>query len=92
MLKDPWLLYPDAHAHIIEYGAKKQLELDGAQSVAEVIARVRAYILARPDVLYNTSVWIEGMGWDQTRWSPAEFPTAVCLFLHFPLRFPEVEQ
>jgi hypothetical protein len=29
----------------------------------EIIRRVRQYVLDRPDVLNDTSRWIEGMGW-----------------------------
>ncbi|THU97871.1 hypothetical protein K435DRAFT_777773 [Dendrothele bispora CBS 962.96] len=66
----------DAHAHIIENGFKMQLQLDTAKSVAEVIERTKAYILAHPDVHHNNSRWIEGMGWDQTKWPEAKFPNA----------------
>lgn len=67
----------DAHAHLLQQGYKMQLELDGAKSVQEVIERIKAYILAHPDVHADTNRWIEGMGWDQTKWAGAEFPTAV---------------
>jgi hypothetical protein len=70
----------DAHAHVLQWGQKMQLPLDGAESVqgkcfvlmssdqaeghcAEVVRRVRQYILDRPHVLNDTSIWIEGMGW-----------------------------
>ncbi|KAJ7125052.1 amidohydrolase family-domain-containing protein [Mycena epipterygia] len=69
----------DAHAHLLQQGYKMQLELDGAKSVQEVIERIKAYILAHPDVHADTSRWIEGMGWDQTKWAGAEFPTAADL-------------
>ncbi|KAJ6558428.1 amidohydrolase family-domain-containing protein [Mycena vulgaris] len=69
----------DAHAHLLQQGYKMQLQLDSAGSVQEVIERIKAYILTHPDVHANTSRWIEGMGWDQTRWPGAEFPTAADL-------------
>ncbi|KAK7441742.1 hypothetical protein VKT23_016405 [Stygiomarasmius scandens] len=69
----------DAHAHIIENGFKMQLQLDTATSVAEVIERTKAFILSHPDVLHDTSRWIEGMGWDQTKWPEQKFPTAADL-------------
>ncbi|KAK7057516.1 amidohydrolase 3 [Favolaschia claudopus] len=56
-----------------------QLQLDGAKSVQDVIDRIKAYILAHPDVHADPSRWIQGMGWDQTKWPGAEFPTAVDL-------------
>jgi hypothetical protein len=54
-----------------------QLQLDNAKSVQEVIDRIKAYIVAHPDVKADPSRWIEGMGWDQTKWPGAKFPTAV---------------
>ncbi|KAJ7496987.1 amidohydrolase family-domain-containing protein [Mycena latifolia] len=68
----------DAHAHLLQQGYKMQLQLDSAQSVQEVIERIKAYILAHPDVHADSSRWIQGMGWDQTKWGAA-FPTAADL-------------
>ncbi|KAJ7129019.1 amidohydrolase family-domain-containing protein [Mycena crocata] len=69
----------DAHAHLLQQGYKMQLQLDGAKSVQEVVERIKTYIIAHPDVHANTSRWIEGMGWDQTKWPGEEFPTAADL-------------
>ncbi|KAJ7244184.1 amidohydrolase family-domain-containing protein [Mycena haematopus] len=69
----------DAHAHLLQQGYKMQLQLDGAQSVQEVIERIKAYLVAHPDVRDDPGRWIEGMGWDQTKWPGAEFPTAADL-------------
>ncbi|KAF4568169.1 hypothetical protein EYR40_010434 [Pleurotus pulmonarius] len=66
----------DAHAHILEYGFKMELQLDGSPSTQDVVTRIQKYIHSRPDVHQNTSTWIQGMGWDQTRWSGAQFPTS----------------
>ncbi|KAJ7782770.1 amidohydrolase family-domain-containing protein [Mycena metata] len=66
----------DAHAHLLEQGYKMQLQLDGSKSVEEVVDRIKAYITAHPDVHADPSRWIEGMGWDQTKWPGAKFPTA----------------
>ncbi|KAF7321560.1 Amidohydrolase 3 [Mycena kentingensis (nom. inval.)] len=66
----------DAHAHLLQQGRKMQLQLDGAASIEEVVDRVRAYILAHPTVRDDRELWIEGMGWDQTKWAGGEFPTA----------------
>ncbi|TFK71571.1 hypothetical protein BDN72DRAFT_869936 [Pluteus cervinus] len=68
--------FSDAHAHILENGLLKQLSLVGATSPKDVIRRVRNYVLAHPDILYNRTRWVQGMGWDQTRWTHQEFPTA----------------
>ncbi|KAJ7668524.1 amidohydrolase family-domain-containing protein [Mycena polygramma] len=69
----------DAHAHLLQQGYKMQLQLDNAQSVQEVIERIKAYILTHPDVHADSNRWIEGMGWDQTKWPGAKFPTAADL-------------
>ncbi|KAL0570468.1 hypothetical protein V5O48_011495 [Marasmius crinis-equi] len=80
---DPaYILVPglsDAHAHIIENGFKSQLSLDTASSIDEIVSLVKAYILARPGL--SEDEWIEGMGWNQERWTgeEARFPTAADL-------------
>lgn len=53
-------------------------------SLQEVLERVKSYVLSRPEVLNDTSIWIQGMGWDQTKWPGAAFPTAVRLFHSTP--------
>ena len=43
------------------------------------------YVVSRPDVLNDTSIWIQGMGWDQTKWPDSRFPNAVSIcFCHAP--------
>ncbi|KAF5314329.1 hypothetical protein D9619_011773 [Psilocybe cf. subviscida] len=69
----------DAHAHILENGYMNQLPLGGSKSVQEVIERIKAYLDAHPDVKDDKTRWIEGMGWDQSKWSGAQFPTAADL-------------
>ncbi|KAF8901017.1 amidohydrolase family-domain-containing protein [Gymnopilus junonius] len=66
----------DAHAHVIENGYMRQLPLMGSKSVQEIVERIKAYILSHPDVKNDRTHWIEGMGWDQTKWPGAQFPTA----------------
>ncbi|GLB44179.1 putative amidohydrolase family protein [Lyophyllum shimeji] len=66
----------DAHAHVLEYGFMMQLPLATATSVEDVVARIKAYIVAHSDILDDRERWIEGMGWDQTKWPGAKFPTA----------------
>ena len=72
----------------------KQLPLTGANSVqghsnpinqtaclrlhTDVVTLVRQYIEAHPDIRDDRSRWVEGMGWDQTKWPGQVFPTAVC--------------
>ncbi|THH17484.1 hypothetical protein EW146_g3337 [Bondarzewia mesenterica] len=69
----------DAHAHVLEWGFKQQLPLEDCRSVdvgKDVIAKIKQYILTHPDVQNDSSRWIQGMGWDQTKWPIARFPTA----------------
>jgi predicted amidohydrolase YtcJ len=70
----------DAHAHLLGLGNTLQrVNLAGASSYDEVIARVRAYARnARP------GQWILGRGWDQNRWPTKEFPTQDALSRAFP--------
>ncbi|XP_006459408.1 hypothetical protein AGABI2DRAFT_191394 [Agaricus bisporus var. bisporus H97] len=69
----------DAHAHVLENGWMMQLPLGGSKSVQEIVERVKSYIHDHPDVLHDPDRWIEGMGWDQTRWQNEEFPKAADL-------------
>ncbi|KAJ3931310.1 MAG: amidohydrolase family-domain-containing protein [Lentinula lateritia] len=66
----------DAHAHIMINGFKMQLELDSCKSLAEVLEQTKAYIYSHPDIYNNKSQWIEGGGWDQTKWPETGFPHA----------------
>ncbi|PFH49981.1 hypothetical protein AMATHDRAFT_75863 [Amanita thiersii Skay4041] len=69
----------DAHAHVIENGYMKQLPLTEAQSVQEIVELVKQYIEAHPDIRDDPSRWVEGMGWDQTKWPGRAFPVAADL-------------
>ncbi|KAK2465124.1 hypothetical protein APHAL10511_002816 [Amanita phalloides] len=66
----------DAHAHVLENGYMKQLPLTGATSVQDVVHLVKHYIDDHPEIRDNPSRWVEGMGWDQTKWPGQAFPTA----------------
>ncbi|KZV80512.1 hypothetical protein EXIGLDRAFT_732736 [Exidia glandulosa HHB12029] len=66
----------DAHAHILQYGQSRQLDVRDAKSPEDVVTLVREYILARPDVLKDTSQWVVGMGFDHTTWPGGRWPTA----------------
>jgi Amidohydrolase family len=83
----------DSHAHLLQYGWAKSLDLSDSRSIEEVVRRVREYVLSRPDVKANTTAWIEGVGWDQSLWKNDKFPTAVvslqeryCTLTHYPTR------
>ena len=69
----------DAHAHLLGLGAVlEQVDLRGATSIAEVVARVQQH--APP------SGWIVGRGWDQNLWPGAAMPTHDPLTAAFPDR------
>ncbi len=60
----------DAHGHFEGLGAALEtVDLRGCTSYGELIERVRERATAVPP-----GTWIEGRGWDQNLWSPAEFP------------------
>jgi hypothetical protein len=72
----------DAHAHVMGLGfALLNADLAGADSVEEVLARLRRHAENLPD-----GAWLRGRGWDQTRWDGGEFPTAADLDDAFPDR------
>src|SRR5258708_6549982 len=51
----------------------------------EVIDHVKSYLVSHPDVTNDTTRWIIGMGWDQTKWPGERFPIAVrVITLGFP--------
>jgi predicted amidohydrolase YtcJ len=47
----------------------------------DVIDRIKQYILDSPDIRDDKTKWIAGMGWDQTKWPGAQFPSAVSLWV-----------
>ncbi|KAF7795130.1 hypothetical protein EIP86_006277 [Pleurotus ostreatoroseus] len=71
----------DAHAHLIEYGFKMQLPLDQCRSLSDVLDTLEAYVRLHPEIKDDPTRWIEGWGWDQTRWKDwsGRFPTAADL-------------
>ncbi|EMD35089.1 hypothetical protein CERSUDRAFT_97001 [Gelatoporia subvermispora B] len=58
----------DAHAHLIEYGAKMELPLDTADSLDAVLDTLEAHIRTHPELIDDPDAWVTGMGWDQSRW------------------------
>ncbi|KAJ7647499.1 amidohydrolase family-domain-containing protein [Roridomyces roridus] len=69
----------DAHGHLLEYGASRQLALEGTKDVQETVRRVRDYVLADPDILNDKDIYILGGGWDHTSWPVERWPTAADL-------------
>ena len=70
----------DAHAHLLDAGQTlQQVDLSGAATYEEVIARVAARArTAAP------GTWIRGWGWDQNRWPGQRFPTQETLSAAVP--------
>ncbi len=72
----------DAHGHMLGLGLTlTQVDLVGSASVADVIARLRAFAAKLPK-----DAWLVGRGWDQNRWAGGAFPTAADLDAVFPDR------
>ncbi|KAI9508025.1 amidohydrolase 3 [Russula earlei] len=66
----------DAHGHILAWGTKERLPLEGCASIDDVLLKIKLYLLGHPDILHDHARWIIGMGWDQTKWPGGKFPTA----------------
>jgi predicted amidohydrolase YtcJ len=62
--------FVDAHAHLTGIGLRElTLNLDKTNSVAELVATVKAYAAAHPEGA------IYGRGWIETHWPEKRFPT-----------------
>ena len=63
--------FNDAHTHIADAGHQKlTVDLDGTTSLADMQQRIAAYVAtAKP------GLWIEGAGWDHTKWASKTLPT-----------------
>ncbi len=63
--------FNDAHTHIASAGRQHfTVDLDGATSLADMLARIRAFAATAP-----ANAWLEGSGWDHTKWPGATLPT-----------------
>ena len=75
-------VYPgfmDPHCHFLSYGYLLQRAwLFGTKSWEETVARLVAHHAEQP------GAWVQGRGWDQNKWSPAQFPTNELLDRAFP--------
>lgn len=62
----------DAHGHVLGLGlAQRRVQLVGAQTLDETLARIEAYAKQHPD-----DAWILGRGWDQNDWPERAWPDA----------------
>jgi predicted amidohydrolase YtcJ len=67
--------FNDAHTHIAGAGQQHYtVDLTGSASLAEMQARIRAYV-ADPAVAATPSSWIKGGGWDHTLWATKKLPS-----------------
>ena len=70
----------DAHAHLLGLGQSlRNVNLVGARSYDEVIARVVSFAKGQP-----AGTWILGRGWDQNQWGDTRFPTHEALSRALP--------
>ena len=63
--------FNDAHVHLLSAGTQKALsvDLDGVPTLAAMQERIRRYAASAPP-----GSWIQGAGWDHTRWPGKELP------------------
>lgn len=75
--------FTDAHGHLLALGQSLlSVDLQGATSLAECIARIESFIDSHPTLRDDADKWIIGNGWDQTRWNDTDgksFPTSADL-------------
>lgn len=71
--------FTDAHGHLLDLGQSLlSVDLTGAESLKECRHRLEAFVSSHHDL--DESAWIQGGGWDHTRWADwpnkDQFPTA----------------
>jgi predicted amidohydrolase YtcJ len=75
----------DAHGHVGPLGwSLSHVQLYGCRDEHELVERVARW--ARDDAVRGRGGWLEGHGWDQTRWPGAAFPTREALSAAVPDR------
>jgi predicted amidohydrolase YtcJ len=63
--------FNDSHTHIASAGRQRlTVDFDGTASLAEMLNRIRTYAASAP-----AGSWIEGSGWDHTKWPGKTLPT-----------------
>jgi hypothetical protein len=74
----------ESHGHILQYGEMlESVSLYGAESVDEVIIRIKGFLNAHQAEGYGTrDKWVRGIGWDQ-KFFDGVMPTAVRPTLQF---------
>lgn len=72
--------FTEAHAHFTGIGAAlEQVDLKGAASLEEVVARARSAAGTLP-----AGTWVTGRGWDQNLWPDKAFPHHAALSAAIP--------
>ncbi len=62
----------DAHGHVSSLGlGNLQIDLMGVSSLSDALEQIKAYATENPNLAS-----IQGRGWNQELWTPAEFPSA----------------
>ena len=63
--------FNDAHTHMASAGRQRMsVDLDNVASLAAMLAKVQAYAAK-----LGPGEWIQGGGWDHTKWAGAKLPT-----------------
>jgi predicted amidohydrolase YtcJ len=63
--------FNDAHTHLGAAGRQKlTVDLDGTTSLADMLARIKAYAATAAP-----GSWLQGSGWDHTKWASKTLPT-----------------
>jgi predicted amidohydrolase YtcJ len=63
--------FNDAHTHLGSAGRQHlTLDLDNTASLADMLARVKAYAATS-----SPRTWLQGSGWDHTKWASHTLPT-----------------
>lgn len=74
--------FTESHGHLVGLGAAlEQVDLRGATSYEELIARVQRAAAELP-----VGSWVQGRGWDQNLWPGGEFPHHAALSQAVPDR------
>jgi predicted amidohydrolase YtcJ len=67
--------FTDSHYHLLGVGQREfKLNLQGTQSAAEALARLRSRVSAS-----HPGEWLTGYGWIETHWTPSRFLTRLDL-------------
>ncbi len=65
----------DAHGHVLDLGySRLNVDLSDTRSLKDIQKKVKQYARQHPE-----HSWIEGFGWDQSRWTRDRFPSAEML-------------